>query len=173
MINEIEWSGKNPNIKLSINKKKYNLYVSPKATLLDVLRDEIGLIGTKKGCNTGDCGSCTVLIDGVAMNSCLLLAIRLQNNEITTIEGLAINNELHPIQTAFVESGAIQCGYCTPGMVLSTKALLDVNITPSIEDIKDALAGNLCRCTGYKKIIEAVQNAAFCLVDQTKSQKEN
>lgn len=165
-MNNIAWVGTNPEISLHINGKVYNLRVSPEVSLLDVLRDELGLIGTKKGCNAGDCGACTVLVDGIAMNSCLLLAIRLQNNEITTIEGLSDNDALHQIQKAFINAGAIQCGYCTPGMVLSTKSLLDENPTPTIDDIKDALAGNLCRCTGYQKIIESIQTAAHHLANE-------
>ena len=125
-------------------------------TLLEVLRDTLGLTGTKKGCNLGDCGACTVLVDGEPMNSCLVLAHEVEGKEVTTIEGLAHNGELTPIQKAFVHEGAIQCGYCTPGMIMSSTALLNRNPRPSVEEIKDGLAGNLCRCTGYSGIVRAV-----------------
>ena len=128
--------------------------------LIDVLRDEMGLTGTKYACGAGDCGSCTVLIDGKPSFSCLTLAVTAKGKNILTIEGMADGIELHPIQQAFVEKGAVQCGFCTPGMVLSTKALLDENSEPTRDDVKTALAGNLCRCTGYVKIVDAVEVAA-------------
>lgn len=128
--------------------------------LVDVLRDRLGLTGTKAGCREGECGACTVLVDGGAVNSCLVLAVSVEGREVTTIEGLSSGGELHPLQKAFVEEGAVQCGYCTPGMILSAKALLDRQANPSEEQIRVAMSGNLCRCTGYAKIIRAVQRAA-------------
>jgi aerobic carbon-monoxide dehydrogenase small subunit len=147
-------------IRLRVNGEPYDLLVEPRHTLLKVLRDVLGLTGTKKGCDTGDCGACTVLMNGRPINSCLALAVEADGAEITTIEGLAGGDDLHPIQEAFVQAGAIQCGYCTPGMILTAKALLDENPAPSEEEIKRAIAGNLCRCTGYVKIVEAIQAAA-------------
>ena len=147
-------------IELKVNGEIYEMDVEPRRTLLEVLRDNLGLTGTKKGCDDGNCGTCTVLIDGSPMNSCLLLAVEVQGREIETIEGVATGEELHPVQKAFVELGAIQCGFCTPGMILSAKALLDRNPHPSDDEVKRALAGNFCRCTGYAKIIEAVRAAA-------------
>lgn len=129
-------------------------------TLLEVLREDLGLTGTKHGCELGQCGACTVLVDGEPVLSCLTLAAECENREIESVEGLARNGELHPLQRAFVECGAAQCGYCTPGILLSGAALLKSNDQPSTRDIKEALAGNLCRCTGYTKIIEAVALAA-------------
>ncbi len=143
--------------KLTINGQVRNIAVEPHETLLDVLREKLGLTGTKKGCNVGDCGACTVLVDGVPMDSCLLLAAEMEGRAITTVEGLAHAGELTPLQKAFVHEGAIQCGYCTPGMVLSATALLEQNPNPSVDEIKEALAGNLCRCTGYSGILRAVQ----------------
>ncbi len=147
-------------INLNINDTDYELAVKPGSTLLDVLREDLRLTGTKKGCEMGDCGACTVILDGEAVNSCLVLAMEADGSKIETIEGLAKREEMHPIQKTFVEKGAIQCGYCTPGMVLRTKSLLDKNPNPTHEEIKSALSGNLCRCTGYTKIIEAVETAA-------------
>ena len=144
----------------NINGQKYEAAIEDGDTLLDVLRDKLRLTGTKKGCDAGDCGACTVLVDGEPLNSCLLLATTLEGKSITTIEGLAQNGELTPLQQAFVNEGGLQCGYCTPGMVLSATALLARNPDPGVEEIKDALAGNLCRCTGYLKIWEAVELAA-------------
>jgi len=147
-------------IKLQINGDSYEVAVEPWRTLLEVIRDTIGLTGTKRGCDEGDCGACTVLMGGRSVNSCLVLALEAQGQEITTIEGLADGDKLHPIQQAFVEHGGLQCGYCTPGMILSAKAFLDKNPKPTEEQIKFAIAGNLCRCTGYVKIIESIQAAA-------------
>ena len=147
-------------IELKVNGEIYEMDVEPRRTLLEVLRDNLGLTGTKEGCDDGNCGTCTVLIDGSPMNSCLLLAVEVQGREIETIEGVATGEELHPVQKAFVELGAIQCGFCTPGMILSAKALLDRNRHPSDDEVKRALSGNFCRCTGYAKIIEAVRAAA-------------
>ena len=147
-------------ITLKINGEQFELLVEPKRTLLDALRDDLGMTGTKKGCDQGDCGACTVLLDGKAVNSCLILAVEAVGHEITTIEGLAKEGVLHPLQEAFIKLGAMQCGYCTPGMLLSAKALLDKNPHPAREDIKIAIAGNLCRCTGYVKIIDAILEAS-------------
>jgi len=147
-------------IQLTVNGKKYNLEVENDTTLLKLLRNELGMTGTKEGCGAGECGACTVIMDGKAVDSCITLAVQANGKDITTIEGLADGKQLHPIQNAFINAGAIQCGFCTPGMVLSTKALLDHNPSPSEEEIREALAGNLCRCTGYVKIVEAVKIAA-------------
>ncbi len=147
-------------IELSINGDPYELAVEPHVTLLEVLRDHLGLTGTKEGCGTGECGSCTVLIEGRPVLSCLALAVNCQHVEITTIEGVAHGDQLHPVQTAFLEAGAVQCGFCTPGMVLSVIALLNETPSPTDDDIRKALEGNLCRCTGYNKIVEAINEAA-------------
>jgi carbon-monoxide dehydrogenase small subunit len=147
-------------MELKVNGRKYEIYVEPWRTLLYVLREEIGLTGVKSGCEEGECGACTVLVDGKAVNSCLILALQGQGKEITTIEGIEGEKGLHPLQQAFVDHFAIQCGYCTPGMILSAKALLDVNPHPTEEEIREALSGNLCRCTGYIKIVEAVLSAS-------------
>jgi carbon-monoxide dehydrogenase small subunit len=147
-------------IRLRVNGQFHDLLVEPHRMLLEVLRDDLGLTGTKWSCLAGECGACAVLIDGKSTISCLTLAVSVQHVEITTIEGLAKGNKLHPIQQAFVDNGAIQCGFCTPGMILSAKALLDENPDPTKEEVKSGLAGNLCRCTGYIKIIEAVLAAA-------------
>ncbi|AZR72585.1 (2Fe-2S)-binding protein [Anoxybacter fermentans] len=148
-------------LKFTVNNKPYELEVNPNARLLDVLRDELNLTGTKEGCGVGECGACTVIMNGQAVNSCLVLAGQAQGAKIITIEGVqGENGELHPIQQAFIDKGAVQCGYCTPGMILSAKALLDQNPNPTVEEIKEGISGNLCRCTGYQQIIEAVQEAA-------------
>lgn len=148
-------------ISLKINGEVYNETVQSNLTLLDFLREKLDLIGTKKGCDTGECGACTVLLDGKSVNSCLVLAVETEGREVTTIEGLVKENGgLHPLQEAFVEHGAIQCGFCTPGMIMSGKELLDQNPRPSEEEIKESIAGNLCRCTGYVKIVKAISAAA-------------
>jgi carbon-monoxide dehydrogenase small subunit len=144
---------------LKVNGGDYNVFIEPWKTLVNVLRDDLGLTGVKEGCNSGNCGACTVLIDGKAVKSCLILASQAKGKEIITIEGLA-NNRLHPLQQAFVEHFAIQCGFCTPGMILAAKGLLDENPNPTMEDVKLGLSGNLCRCTGYVKIVDAVLAAA-------------
>lgn len=148
------------NIKVNINDKYYDLKVKPNTLLLDLLRNELGLTGTKRGCDTGECGACTVIMDGLTVNSCMVLAAEVNGKNITTIEGLEKGGQLHPIQESFMEEGAIQCGFCTPGMVLSAKALLDKNPDPTDEEIRVAISGNLCRCTGYTKIIKAIKSAA-------------
>lgn len=145
-------------ISLTINEKVYELAVNPNQTLADVIRYEIGLTGTKKGCEVGECGTCTVIMDGKSVNSCLLLAVQANGSEILTIEGMETDEGLHPLQEAFVEKGAIQCGYCTPGMILSAKALLDSNSNPDESEIRTGISGNLCRCTGYQKIVEAIKS---------------
>lgn len=147
-------------IELNVNGIAYDVIVSPEDLLVDVLRQKLGLTGTKKGCGQGDCGTCTVLIDGRRALACLTLAIACQGKKILTIEGMEANGRLHPIQQAFIDKGAIQCGFCTPGMVMAAKALLDENPDPTVQEIKQGLSGNLCRCTGYVKIIDAVQEAA-------------
>ncbi|MFC1861474.1 (2Fe-2S)-binding protein [Chloroflexota bacterium] len=146
--------------KFIVNGRDYELLIEPNMTLVEVLRDEIGLTGTKCSCGVGECGACTVLIDGKPTLSCLTLAMTARNKKITAIEGLADGNVLHPIQQAFIDHGAVQCGFCTPGMILMSKALLDEKPNPTRADVKKMLAGNLCRCTGYVKIIDAVLAAA-------------
>jgi aerobic carbon-monoxide dehydrogenase small subunit len=147
-------------ISITLNGKKTDLEVPSHRLLLDLLRDEIGLTGTKEGCGTGDCGACTVLLNGKPVNSCLIFSGELDGADVVTIEGLKIGPELHPVQRAFVQDGGVQCGYCTSGMLMMSKALLDENPDPSEEDIRFAISGNLCRCTGYAKIVKAVQDAA-------------
>jgi len=147
-------------INLRVNHTDHEIAVKPHHTLARVLREQLGLTGTKIGCEEGDCGACTVLLDGRPVSSCLVLAVQAQGHEITTIEGLAENGQLHPLQQAFVEHGAIQCGFCSPGMLLTAKALLDDNPHPDEGQIRHAISGNLCRCTGYQKIVEAIQDAA-------------
>ncbi len=147
-------------ITLEINNRVYEIPVDPKDLLVDVVRKKVALTGTKKGCGQGDCGACTVLIDGEPVLSCITLAIACQGKKITTIEGLvAEDGKLHPIQQSFVDHGAVQCGFCTPGMILSSKSLLDKNSRPSEEEIKRGIAGNICRCTGYKRIVAAISAA--------------
>ncbi|HOC47045.1 MAG: (2Fe-2S)-binding protein [Syntrophorhabdaceae bacterium] len=146
-------------ISLNVNGDDYELAVRPNRTLLEVLREDLMLTGTKEGCEDGSCGTCTVLLDGAPVRSCMLLAVDVAGRHVVTIEGLASDNELHPVQKAFVEYGAIQCGYCSPGMILTAKALLDTNPNPTEEEIKLAISGNLCRCTGYNKIVSAIKIA--------------
>lgn len=141
---------------LRVNGEDYEVYAEPWKLILDVLRDELGLTGVKEGCMTGNCGACTILIDGKAVKSCLVLASQTVGKDILTIEGLARNGELHPLQQTFIDHFAVQCGFCTPGMILAAKALLDENPEATEEDIKHELHGNLCRCTGYVKIVEAI-----------------
>lgn len=155
-------------ITLLINGEPYNLMVKPNKTLLEVLRDDLELTGTKEGCGVGACGACSVLIDNQPVRSCLTLAVDVQGLSITTIEGLAEGTKLHPVQEAFVERGAIQCGFCSSGMILTAKAFLDKNKRPKKDDIKKAISGNICRCTGYRKIEDAIGYAA----KQMKAQEE-
>ncbi len=147
-------------LQLVVNGESVEAAVEPNQTLLQFLREDLGLTGTKHGCGLGDCGACTVILDGRPVNACLVLAVQARGREVLTIEGLAENGKLHPIQQAFVDKGAIQCGFCTPGMILSAKALLDEKPEPSEPEIRTAISGNLCRCTGYQKIVEAIQEAA-------------
>ena len=145
-------------VTLNVNNKSYELEIEPNRILSDVLREDLGLTGTKKSCNMGVCGSCTILLDGKAVLSCLMLAVDGVESKITTIEGLADGKKLDKIQEAFVDKGAVQCGFCTPGMILSAKALLSENPKPTEGEIRRAIAGNLCRCTGYAKIVEAIKS---------------
>jgi aerobic carbon-monoxide dehydrogenase small subunit len=147
-------------ITLHINGREYDLVIPVNRTLTQVLRENIRLTGTKQGCEVGDCGSCTVLLDGQPVNSCLILAVEAEGHEILTIEGLSDEGRLHPLQQAFVEHGGIQCGFCSPGMILTAKALLDKNPSPGRSEIREAISGNLCRCTGYQKIVEAIESVA-------------
>ncbi len=147
-------------ITLRVNGEDHEVAVSPNRTLLEVLREDLALTGTKEGCDDGVCGTCTVLVNGKPVRACLLLAIQAQGSQITTIEGLAEGERLHPIQQAFIDHGAIQCGYCTPGMILAAKALLEETAQPTDQEIKRAISGNFCRCTGYNKIVEAIGSAA-------------
>jgi aerobic-type carbon monoxide dehydrogenase small subunit (CoxS/CutS family) len=147
-------------VKIMVNGEWKTASVEPQTTLLELLRETWGLTGAKRGCDEGDCGACTVLLDGQPVNACLVLAVRVNGRKVTTIEGLGDEEHPHPLQTAFVQHGALQCGYCGPGMLLSAKALLDVNPSPTEAEIRQALSGNLCRCTGYSKIIEAVRSVS-------------
>jgi carbon-monoxide dehydrogenase small subunit len=158
-------------IELTINGETCELAVEPNTTLVEVIRDQVGLTGTKVACGTGECGTCTVLIDGRPILSCLTLAVDCQKQDILTIEGLSEGETLAPVQQAFQDCGAIQCGFCTPGMVLSSTALLEANPHPSAQDIKKALEGHLCRCTGYNKIFEAVQQAADVVGQEANKKK--
>ena len=156
-------------IQIAVNGEDYELSVEPHELLIDLLRERLNLTGTKEGCGTGDCGGCTVLVDGKPLNSCLTLALEVDGKDILTIEGVARGGELHPLQEAFIEEGAVQCGFCTPGMILAAKALLDENPSPSEEEIKRGIAGNFCRCTGYKKIIKAVQAASLRMASEVEA----
>jgi carbon-monoxide dehydrogenase small subunit len=144
-------------IQIEVNRTGYSLEVEPRTTLLELLREKLHLTGTKEGCGLGDCGTCIVLLDGIPVNACLMLAVDAQDRTVTTIEGLAAGGNLHPLQQSFIEKGAIQCGFCTPAMVLSAKALLDKKPRVTRDEIKEALSGVLCRCGSYPKIIEAVE----------------
>jgi carbon-monoxide dehydrogenase small subunit len=147
-------------IGLSVNGERYEIEVEPYTRLLDAIRDVIGLTGTKEGCGTGDCGACTVILNGKIVTSCMVLAASVNGSKITTVEGIRLNGGLHPIQKAFMEQGGLQCGICTPGMIVSSYALLRGNPNPTPDEIRFALAGNLCRCTGYDKIVKSVLSAA-------------
>lgn len=154
-------------VDLSVNGESYRILVKETDFLVDILRDRLGLTGTKKACDMGVCGSCTVLLDGMSISSCLVLALDAEGKEITTIEGLeTIEGKLHPIQEAFLDKGAVQCGYCTPGMVLTAKAFLEKNPDPTETEIRKAIAGNVCRCTGYTKIVEAIAEASRRMRDK-------
>jgi aerobic carbon-monoxide dehydrogenase small subunit len=143
-------------VKATINGRRYDLDLHPNMTLLDVLRDELGLTGTKRGCEVGECGACTVLLNGQAVNSCLVLAPQIDGQEILTIEGLADGDKLHPLQESFLDHDAVHCGFCTPGMLMSAKELTDQSPNPSEEEVRTAISGNLCRCSGYQQIVDAV-----------------
>jgi len=160
MKNELAREVERVVLTLDVNRERFELLVPVHKTLLEVLREDMRLTGTKHGCELGECGTCTVLVDGKPQLSCLLLPIQLQGRPVTTVEGMADGSTLHPLQQAFAELGAAQCGYCTPGILLSAKSLLAENAAPTRDDIREALAGNLCRCTGYTKILEAVELAA-------------
>jgi len=147
-------------LRFTVNEEPREIAVEPWWTLLDVLRDQLELTGAKKGCDRGDCGACTVLLDGSPIVSCTTLAVQAHGRRVTTIEGLMSEGQPHPLQQAFVDVGAVQCGFCTPGMVLAAKALLDENPSPTEDDVREAIAGNLCRCTVYAKIVEAVLSVA-------------
>ncbi len=147
-------------IELQVNGETYGLEVKVNRTMLDVLRDNLAITGTKEGCATGDCGACTVLLDGKPVNSCLVLAVEARNREVITVEGLAQGDKLVPLQEAFINEGAVQCGFCTSGMLMAAQGLLAENAHPSEQEIRKAIAGNLCRCTGYVRIVRAVQKAA-------------
>lgn len=151
------------NIQLTINGELFSLSAAPNETLLDFLRYRLGLVGTKNGCDSGDCGACTVILNGKAVNSCLVLAVETNGASVTTIEGVSFGEELHPLQQAFIDHGAIQCGFCAPGMIMAAKSLLDEQPNPTEEDIRFALAGNLCRCADYISIIQAVAAAGKAL----------
>ncbi|NIO04844.1 MAG: 2Fe-2S iron-sulfur cluster binding domain-containing protein [Proteobacteria bacterium] len=153
-------------IQITVNGVSHDLLVESNRTLAQVIREDLGLTGTKQGCEIGDCGVCTVILDGKAVNSCLVLAVEAAGHTITTIEGLVGERGLHPLQSAFVNEGAIQCGFCTSGMILSAKVLLDHNPHPTRQDIRQGISGNLCRCTGYQKIVDAVEVAAKMLTSE-------
>ena len=145
---------------LSVNGRRYEVAVEPRWTLLEMMREELQLTGSKEGCGTGDCGACSMIVNGRLVTACLMLAAQSDGREVVTVEGLATNGKLHPIQQAFIDTGGVQCGFCTPGMIMAAKSLLDRNSSPTLEQVREGLAGNLCRCTGYAKIYEAVMQAA-------------
>jgi carbon-monoxide dehydrogenase small subunit len=147
-------------VRISVNGNWIEREVRPDRLLLDFLREDLGLTGTKKGCEEGECGACTILMNGKTVVSCLVPVVKADGAEILTVEGMAEEGRLHPLQEAFWEEGAVQCGYCTPGMLLSAKGLLDDNSVPRVEEVKEAISGNLCRCTGYSKIVQAIQKAS-------------
>ena len=147
-------------LNMIVNKKSVSIDIKPYARLLDVIREELGLTGTKEGCGIGECGACTVIVDGQTVNTCLTLAASMEGKHITTIEGMMKDGILHPIQQAFIDHHALQCGFCTPGLVLSAKALLDENSSPTREEIKVGISGNLCRCTGYEQVVEAIEDVS-------------
>jgi carbon-monoxide dehydrogenase small subunit len=154
------------NISLTINGKACKISASPNETLLDFMRQRLGLVGTKEGCDTGDCGACTVLVNGKAVNSCLVLAVETNGASVTTVEGMSSDGQLHPLQQAFIDHGALQCGFCTPGMIMAGKSLLEEEPNPTEEDIRLAIAGNLCRCADYVSIMKAISAAGKALRDR-------
>jgi aerobic-type carbon monoxide dehydrogenase small subunit (CoxS/CutS family) len=156
------------NVTLTVNGESRTASVPPETTLLHLLRDHLQLTGAKLGCDVGDCGACTVIVDGMAVNSCLMLAAQADGRNVTTIEGLATRAGLHPLQQVFEENGALQCGFCGPGVILTAKVLLEDNPSPTTQEIRTALAGNLCRCTGYAKMVEGVQEAAKIMQSSTR-----
>jgi len=145
---------------VTVNGRRQEVAVEPRWTLLEMVREELRFTGSKEGCGTGDCGACSMIVDGRLVTSCLMLAAQADGREVVTVEGLATNGQLHPVQQAFIDAGGVQCGFCTPGMIMAAKSLLDRNPRPSLEEVREGLAGNLCRCTGYAKIYEAVMLAA-------------
>ena len=147
-------------LKLKVNGQEYELYINPKTLLVEVIRDHIGLTGTKRGCETVSCGACTVMVDDMAVKSCAVLAVQVEGRHVTTVEGLEKNGKLAPIQKAFLDQGAYQCGFCTPGMLMSCEALLKETQTPAKEEIREGIEGNICRCTGYNSIVRAVEAVA-------------
>ena len=157
-------------VTLTVNGQTRSASVPPETTLLVLLREHLNLTGAKLGCDVGDCGACTVIVDGMAVNSCLMLAGQANGRNVTTIEGLATRDRLHPVQKAFEDTGALQCGFCGPGAIMASKALLDDNPNPGVKEIRDALSGSLCRCTGYTKMIDAVQEAASVLRNEATKQ---
>ncbi len=157
-------------IQLTINGIKYKVDIDINMRLIDLLRDKLGLIGTKEGCGEGECGACTIIMDGESVNSCLVMAFQANDSNITTIEGLEQNGELHPLQRAYLEEGSVQCGFCIPGLIMSTKALLDKHPDPSREEIREGMSGNLCRCTGYNKAIDAAEKAIAYLKEEAEAQ---
>ncbi|MBS14965.1 MAG: ferredoxin [Gemmatimonadetes bacterium] len=158
-------------ISFTVNGQQYDIAVEPRKTLLAVLRDQLQLTGTKEGCSTGDCGACTIIIDGATYTSCLVLGVEADGRDITTVEGIAEGDKLHPVQDAFVKKGGLQCGFCTAGLIVSSAALLDENPDPTDDEIKVGLSGNLCRCTGYTKITEAVRDASKVMKRRAKKAK--
>ncbi len=157
-------------INLMVNDQQYQVEVEEELRLIDLLREKLQLIGTKEGCGEGECGACTIIMDGKTVNSCLVMAFQADGSSITTIEGVSKGQELHPIQQAFLDVGAVQCGFCTPGMVLSAKALLDENQTPDRQQIREGISGNLCRCTGYNKIVDAIELASSYIKEGQKDE---
>jgi len=163
---------KQEEITLNVNGMNYKVSVESSRTLVEVLRDTLGLTGTKKSCNEGECGACTVLMDGRPVASCLVLAIDAQGKKVLTIEGLSEGEKLHPIQEAFLKNGGLQCGFCTPGMVMSAKAFLDEHPTPTPPEVRKAIVGNLCRCTGYQQIVDSIMAASEVMSPQTSEEKD-
>ena len=156
-----------PKIRLVVNGRRHTAKIDPASSLLDLLRNTLGYKGVKICCNTGECGACTVLFNGKPVNSCVVLAADGAGAQIVTVEGLAEGDKLHPVQQAFIDTGAVQCGYCTPGFILSVKALLDRSKNPTLEEIEEAVSGNICRCTGYAKIVEAIEIAAQRMAERS------